>query len=104
MMPGKCLCLVVLLVMLGCVSESPATPTAAPPASTVVPTVLPMSTPTVQATVVPTARPKRYSSCEAAQAAGERRIRGTKGDGRGFLARMVPSARDGDGDGVVCEK
>ena len=46
----------------------------------------------------------RYNSCDAAQAAREVRIQGTKGNGRGFPDWMVPSARDGDGDGVVCEK
>ncbi len=45
-----------------------------------------------------------YSSCDAAQAAGEPRIQGSKGSGRGFPKWMVPSARDGDGDGVVCER
>ena len=54
----------------------------------------------------PTATPavKQYDSCDAAQAAGETRIQGVKGPGRGFPKWMVPSARDGDGDGVVCEK
>ena len=46
----------------------------------------------------------RYSSCDAAQAAGETRVHGSKGSGRGFPQPMVPSARDGDGDGVVCER
>ena len=41
----------------------------------------------------------RYASCEAAEAAGENRILGSKGSGRGFPKAMVPSARDGDGDG-----
>ena len=45
-----------------------------------------------------------YDSCDAAQAAGETRVQGSKGPGRGFPKRMVPSARDGDGDGVVCER
>ena len=45
-----------------------------------------------------------YSSCDAAQAAGEPRVQGTQGRGKGFPALMVPDARDGDGDGVVCEK
>ena len=55
-----------------------------------------------QPTSSPTARV--YESCEAAEAAGEERIQGSKGPGRGFPAEMVPSARDGDGDGVVCER
>ena len=46
----------------------------------------------------------QYSSCDAAQAAGETLVQGSKGSGRGFPTWMVPSARDGDGDGVVCEK
>ena len=44
----------------------------------------------------------RYNSCDSAQAAGETRIQGSKGNGRGFPKWMVPSARDGDG--VVCER
>jgi len=45
-----------------------------------------------------------YASCDAAQAAGLARQTGSKGDGRGFPADSVPSARDGDSDGVVCER
>ena len=45
-----------------------------------------------------------YGSCEEAEAAGEQRVQGSQGDGGGFPASMVPSAGDGDGDGVVCEK
>lgn len=45
-----------------------------------------------------------YPSCDAAVEAGMERIKGENGDGRGFPARQVPSARDGDGDGVVCER
>jgi len=44
-----------------------------------------------------------YDSCEAAAASGEPRVRGSSGNGRGFPQESVPSARDGDGDGVVCE-
>ena len=44
-----------------------------------------------------------YDSCDKAEAAGEQRVRGSQGDAQGFPASMVPSARDGDGDGVVCE-
>ena len=44
-----------------------------------------------------------YDSCEAAVAAGEPRAQGSAGGGRGFPQATVPSARDGDGDGVVCE-
>ena len=45
-----------------------------------------------------------YASCEEAEAAGETRIQGSNGSGRGFPQATVPSARDGDGDGVVCER
>ena len=45
-----------------------------------------------------------YASCEAAQAAGEPLVQGSKGNGRGYPKHVVPSARDGDGDGVVCER
>ncbi len=53
----------------------------------------------------PTAEPERsdYASCEEAAAAGEQRVQGSRGGGQGFPKAMVPSARDGDGDGVVCE-
>lgn len=44
-----------------------------------------------------------YDSCEAAVTAGEARVQGSSGGGRGFPQATVPSARDGDGDGVVCE-
>ena len=44
-----------------------------------------------------------YDSCEAAVAAGEPRVQGSSGTGQGFPHATVPSARDGDGDGVVCE-
>ena len=63
-------------------------------------TPTPIPTPTT--TPHPTVR--QYASCDAAVAAGEIRIRGTKGSGQGFPKSMVPSARDGDGDGVVCEQ
>ena len=45
-----------------------------------------------------------YESCEEAAAAGEPRVLGSRGGGQGFPKTMVPSARDGDGDGVVCER
>lgn len=44
-----------------------------------------------------------YDSCDAAVAAGELRAQGAAGTGQGFPHATVPSARDGDGDGVVCE-
>ena len=52
----------------------------------------------------PTPEMRTYNSCDAAQAAGETRVQGSKGNGRGFPKWMVPRARDGDGDGVVCER
>ena len=62
--------------------------------------------PTIIAPEPPIEAPEtvRYNSCDAAQAAGETRVQGSKGNGRGFPEWMVPSARDGDGDGVVCER
>ena len=45
-----------------------------------------------------------YESCDSAEAAGESRVLGSAGGGRGFPKEMVSSARDGDGDGVVCER
>ena len=69
--------------------------------SQVGPTPIPTGAPVRQ---TPTATVVSYSSCDAAQAADETRVQGTKGSGRGFPKWMVPSARDGDGDGVVCER
>ena len=53
----------------------------------------------------PTAEPEGtvYGNCEDAVAAGEVRVKGSRGGGQGFPGAMVPSARDGDGDGIVCE-
>ena len=45
-----------------------------------------------------------YQSCEEAESAGEQRVQGSRGGGRGFPKAMVPSARDGDGDSIVCER
>ena len=45
-----------------------------------------------------------YASCDDAEAAGLARQRGSRGNAKGFPAHLVPSARDGDGDGVVCER
>ena len=59
---------------------------------------------------VPTPQPEPeedtgiYGSCEEAEAAGESRVQGSAGGGRGFPKEMVPSARDGDGNSVVCER
>ena len=56
-------------------------------------------------TTTPTPDPAAvYAACEAAEAAGAPRIQGSNGSGRGFPQATVPSARDGDGDGVVCER
>ncbi len=65
------------------------------------------SIPDGSASATPTASPSpgvTYASCEEAENAGEVRSQGTNGPGRGFPKPMVPSARDGDGDGVVCEE
>ena len=64
------------------------------------------STPVPAQPRTPTPSPANntYASCAAAQAAAETRIQGSKGSGRGFPDWIVPSARDGDGDGVVCEQ
>ena len=45
-----------------------------------------------------------YGSCDEAEAAGEQRMQGSQGGGQGYPKKVVPSARDGDGDGVVCER
>ena len=59
-------------------------------------------------TLVPEPEPDEdtpvYGSCQEAVEAGETRVQGSAGEGRGFPKHMVPSARDGDGDGVVCER
>ena len=63
---------------------------------------------TATPTLVPESEPEEktsvYGSCEEAVEAGESRVQGSVGGGRGFPNEMVPSARDGDGDGVVCER
>ena len=69
--------------------------------SQVQPTPRPTSNPVQQ---TPTPEMRTYNSCDAAQAAGETRAQGSKGSGRGFPKSMMPSARDGDGGEVVCEK
>lgn len=80
------------------------------PTVTATPTLSP--TPIVEPTTTATPKPaddsknegEVYESCDAAVEAGLERIRGQSGSGRGFPAWQVPSARDGDGDGVVCER
>ena len=89
----------------GVVCEEPrpseSTPQATVDASTATPTPAPRPT----AVPIPTpASETVYESCGAAEAAGEIRVQGDEGTGWGFPASMVPSARDGDGDGVVCEE
>ena len=63
------------------------------------------TTGTVETTTPPatTSMGTEYASCEAAEAAGEPRVQGSSGPGLGFPQATVPSARDGDRDGVVCE-
>ena len=58
---------------------------------------------TGSATSTPLSTGTVYDSCDAAVAAGEPRVQGNSGSGQGFPQETVPSARDGDGDGVVCE-
>ena len=78
------------------------TPTPRPtrtPTPTATPTRTPTPTPSASAT--PTAK---YASCAEAIAAGEERIQGDSGSGRGFpIGLFTDPPRDGDGDGVVCE-
>ena len=117
-----------LLLTMACGAEPTATPTHAPtsiptptttleptttwlppsatplPTATPAPTVTATPTPLPTPTPSPTATPTPYPSCDAAEAAGEPRVQGSKGSGHGFPGWMVPSARDGDKDGVVCEK
>lgn len=67
----------------------------------------PAANPADASTPAPSPTPAQaavYESCDAAQAAGEPRIQGSQGSGRGFPQEMVPSVGDGDGDGVVCER
>ena len=82
--------------MLATCDGLPQTPTPSSTASPVLPGVTPISP--------PASRGKVYESCEEAEAAGEQRIIGSRGDGMGFPRAMVLNARDGDDDGVVCEQ
>ena len=91
------------------ITPSPtATPTVTPTptaTATFTPTATAKFTPTPTSTATPTATPRViYGDCDEAEAAGVPRFQGSEGPGRGFPAWQVPSARDGDGDGVVCEK
>ena len=64
----------------------------------------PVATATPEAPPTATGTERVYASCDEAEAAGEQRVQGSNGNGRGFPQSMVPDARDGDGDGVVCER
>ena len=44
-----------------------------------------------------------YGCCKEAEAARERRMEGSQSGRKGFPKTLVPSARDGDSHGVVCE-
>ena len=87
--------------MLSTCSLTPVVPT--PRATIPVPTPIQTSMPT-ETPVTPTSEPGVYATCEDAEAAGEQRIRGSNGEGRGFPKAIVPNIRDGDKDGVVCEE
>ena len=50
------------------------------------------------------AEPIVYESCEAAETAGVRLQQGSIGDEFGFPVELVPTAPNGDGDTMVCEK
>lgn len=67
-------------------------------------TATPVAVPTATQVVDPQEAGQVFKNCDAAVEAGLERIKGDSGDGRGFPAWQVPSARDGDGDGVVCER
>lgn len=45
-----------------------------------------------------------YATCAEAETAGLERRRGPRGSGKGFPADQVAYARDGDEDGIVCER
>lgn len=63
------------------------------------PTPVPTSRPT-QPTATPTPQAKTYATCHAAQAAGERRVQGTRGSTQCFPQWTALGARECDGDGV----
>ena len=89
----------------GMSSKDEASPTATSTvAATEVATATPTPTPTEPPSTSPAQTGEIYPNCDAATDAGLVRIKGDSGDGRGFPAWQVPNARDGDGDGVVCEK
>ena len=87
----------------------PAPEADATPVATHEPTVTPTSSEihkesNATATTEPDAPSATFDSCEAAETAGLERVKGSKGDGKGFPRELVVGPRDGDGDGVVCEK
>ena len=67
-------------------------------------TVVRVDSPPTSATPSPGPATAVYASCDDAVAAGEACVQGGSGPGRGFPAAKVPSARDGDGDSIVCEQ
>ena len=67
-------------------------------------TATPIFAPTATPVVNPSEADEVYGSCEEAEDAGLERVKGSKGDGKGFPRQLVIGPRDGDGDGVVCEK
>lgn len=67
--------------------------------TTVTPVATATSTPAASTSTTTT-----YASCDEAEDAGVERVQGSRGSGKGFPASVVPSARDGDGDGIVCER
>lgn len=75
--------------------------TCAPPRTLLVRSPMPRLLPVPSPTSTPI---EIYGSCEEAESAGEALVQGNEGSGLGFLEAKVPSARDGDGDGVVCER
>ena len=86
-------------------TPSPTSTEEATPSPTSTVDATPLPTPAVEATPAPTTDIENvYESCEAAEAAGELRKQGSSGPSHGFPKEMVPSARDRDRDGVVCEK
>ena len=85
------------------ITPTPMAPSIPSPGPTPTPTLTPTPTPTLT-TSQGSPTPASYATCEAAEAAGEPLVRGNQGPGLGFPKELVPSARDGDSDGVVCER
>ena len=88
-------------------APSPSVPPLPTPSETPMPASPATATPTPTPAPTPAPNPDEmrvYESCAEAEVAGESRVQGSKGPGKGFPKAMVPGVRDGDGDGVVCEK